>query len=176
MPGFTSYSVDNDRAFRNALEKAREQSADLRIPFTLIASDFYRSQRAIFSLGGPGKYPDLSAAYKKRKQAKYGKIYPILVANGYLATAASTQGGPGNITTIKAQELDMGVDERAVPYAIYHQSDKPRKSLPLRKFLFIGPEAPQFTDGETKGRLERWLNILDGYLTQTLSQVGTVKK
>ena len=175
-PGFTSYSVDNDRKFANALKKARQTSDDLRIPFTLIASDFYRSQRAIFLLKSPGQYPDLSESYKKQKQKKVGFLYPILRRNGYLEAAASIQFGRGNITKIGKTELEMGVDGDVVPYAIYHQSDAPRKKIPLRKFLFIGPEAIRFANSDQQGRLERWLGILGEFVLQKLAQSGVGTK
>lgn len=171
-PGFISYSVDNDNKFKNALDKAKKVADDLRIPFALIASDFYRSQGAIFKLQGPGQYPDLSARYKVRKQKKFGRIYPILKANGYLEAAASIQNGPGNITEIEPLELTMGVDDKAVPHAKYHQSDDSRSKMPLRKFLFIGPEAPQFANSDQAGRLQRWLGILDGYINTSLKETG----
>lgn len=174
-PGFTSYSVDNDKAFRKALDKAAKISDDLRIPFTLIASDFYRSQRAIFSLKSPGQYPDLSDSYKPQKEKAVGFLYPILKRNGFLETAASVQNGPGNITQIGETELIMGVDGGRVPYAIYHQSDSSRKKIPLRKFLFIGPEAKEFASSEQQGRLERWMGIIEGFLAQKLAQSGTWK-
>jgi len=172
---FTSYSVDNDKKFRNALKKAGKATDDLRIPFTLIAADFYRSQKSIFQLKSPGLYPDLSDGYKQKKQKEVGFLYPILKKNGYLEAAASVQFGPGNITRIQSRQLDLGVDEKAVPYAIYHQSDEPRKVIPLRKFLFIGPEAPRFANSEQQGRMERWMGILDGFMTQTLNDSGVGK-
>lgn len=171
-PGFTSYSVDNDNSFKGAIQKALDQVGDLRIPFTLIAADFYRSQAAIWKLSGPGQYPDLSDAYKKRKQKKVGFIYPILKLNGFLEVAASVQNGPGNITQITKTSLIMGVDGKAVPYAIYHQSDGPRKHLPQRKFLFIGPESIKFANSEQQGRSERWLGIMNEFLVQTMKKSG----
>ena len=171
-PGFTSYSVDNDKSFRQALVKALELTGDLRVPFTLIAADFYRSQKAIWKLQSPGAYPDLSEAYKPRKKKKVGFLYPILKLNGFLEAAASVQNGPGNITKISQTELIMGVDSRAVPYAIYHQSDAPRSKIPLRKFLFIGPEAISFASSEQIGRMERWLGIINEFVAQKLQQSG----
>jgi phage gpG-like protein len=170
MPGFTSYSVDNDKTFRNAVDRALKITDDLRIPFTLIAADFYRSQTAIWKLKGPGQYPDLSPNYKPRKLKKTGFIYPILKLNGFLETAASIQGGPGNITKIGAKDLEMGVDEKAIPYAIFHQLGT--KKMPMRKFLFIGPEAIQFASSEQIGRLERWMGILNEFMAQKLKQSG----
>ena len=170
MPGFTSYSVDNDKSFRNALDRAAQVTNYLRIPFTIIAADFYRSQAAIWKLKGPGQYPDLSPNYKPRKLNKTGFIYPILKRNGFLEAAASIQGGPGNITRIQPLTLEMGVDEKSVPYAIFHQMGT--KKMPMRKFLFIGPEAIQFASSEQVGRLERWMGTLNEFIAQKLKQSG----
>ena len=43
---------------------------------------------------------------------------------------------------------------------MFHQSDRPRSKIPLRKVLFIGPEAREFATSEQIGRLERWTSIL----------------
>ena len=69
-----SYSVDNDRRFRDAIKAAAEQIGDLTIPLTLISQDFYKSERAIFSLNGPGQYPPISPRYAKAKLRRYGFV------------------------------------------------------------------------------------------------------
>src|SRR5882672_2707860 len=99
---FTSYSVDNDRRFRNALKDASEVSRDLRIPFGLILRDFYKSEQAIFKLKGPGKYPKFQGPevgstgktrYQLSKIKKIGFDYPLLVRTGVLAASLL---GPNN--------------------------------------------------------------------------------
>lgn len=166
--GFTSYSVDNDKKFRNKLAKVLKQTSDLTIPLTLISKDFYKSEKAIFMLKSPGLYPDLSARYKKVKQKKVGFLYPILKRSGALEQSVTDPTDSQAINQIlNKNTLVIGTK---VPYAVFHQSDAPRKRLPLRKFLFIGPEAPRFAINETKGRLERWTGILEGFLKQTLAQ------
>lgn len=179
--GFTSYKIQNDVAFNAALDKARAQVNDLRLVFRLIAADFYKSQRSIFKLKSAGQYPDFGGfhpfvrvskngpqrreAYKLRKFKKLGFDYPLLVGKtGALRDASSVKDAPGNITLIGKQSLVIGVSDAAIPYAKFHQSDRPRKILPLRKFLFIGPEAPKFASSDQKGRLERWLNIISDNL------------
>lgn len=159
---FTSYSVDNDGKFRAALERAKGLVSDLRTPLTLIAQDFFKSQKAIWMLSGPGQYPDLSARYKVLKQKKYGFMYPILEATGALKRSMTNPKDPNAISEIINKDtLIVGT---RVPYAKFHQSDEPRKTLPLRKFLFIGPEAPRFATSEQMGRLYRWNNILNAYV------------
>lgn len=168
-----SYSADNDRIFRGALERAEAAVSDLRIPLKLIANDFYRSQSAIFNLKGPGQYPDLANSTKKTLDRLGLPYYPMLVRSGELGSAASVQGARGNITQfIGNTRLQLGVDGKVIPYAIYHQSNAPRKKIPLRKFIFIGPEAPQFATSDQTGRLERWANILNSYVLQKMKQQG----
>lgn len=185
-----SYSIDNDKKFSDALDRAKKYTSDLRVPFGLIARDFYRSQKAIFNLKGPGQYEpfkqseggyqqngrkrsfvsSLMSPYQMQKIRHFGFDYPLLKATGDLEEAASVDGGRGNVTLIGEQSLVMGVDSSVVPYAIYPQSSLPRHIQPLRKFIFIGPEAPQFAVGETSGRLERWVGIIDSFIQQKMQQ------
>ena len=167
---FTSYSVDNDESFRRALQRTKDKVADLTIPLTLIAKDFYKSQRAIFQLSGPGQYEDLADSTKEQKQKEVGFIYPILKRSGALADSTTKPVDPNAINEIVNKDtLIIGTK---VPYGVFHQSDAPRSKLPLRKFLFIGPEAPQFATSEQKGRLQRWLGILDGYMDEVIKDEG----
>lgn len=163
MAGFTSYSIDNDNEFAAALNKAKAKVKDLRIPFKEISDDFYKSQKAIFQLQSPGKYDDLDEDYKDRKQKLYGFVYPILKASGRLERSVTSANGEGAINIITKSVLGIGT---TVKYGVYHQSDSPRNKIPLRKFLFIGPEAPRFANSDQKGRLERWLGILNGYIVE----------
>lgn len=172
---FTSYEVDNDRSFRNALERAAEVTKDLRIPFGLISADFYKSQQSIFSLKGPGKYPpfkvnkdEKESKYAKRKKKKYGFDYPLLVASGSLASSLLGPSNNGSINLIGPLSMIIGT---SIPYGIYHQSDEPRSKMPLRKFLFIGPESTQGTD-KTQGRLYRWNIILQDHIDKEIKRQG----
>lgn len=187
--GFTSYVADNDRRFRDALKRAALACDDLTIPFTLILKDFYRSEQAIFALKGPGQYPpfkqstgeywkngrkleyvrgDLSP-YQKRKIKKYGFDYPLLVASGSLAASLLSASAPGSIAEITPGSLTFGT---SIKYGVYHQSDEPRHKIPLRKFLFIGPEASQFATSDQMGRAERWLNILNDFTLKKAKESG----
>lgn len=174
---FTSYTVDNDKKFRDAITKAAEISQDFRVPFGLIMSDFYKSEASIFSLKGPGKYPAFKGAkgpdgktnYQRWKYKKVGFDYPLLVRYGRLAASLLGPRAPGSISNITKLSLTFGT---SVPYGIYHQSDEPRSRLPLRKFLFIGPEAPKFASSEQTGRLQRWLGIMEDHYTRELKKAG----
>lgn len=152
---------------------AIEQVKDLTIPLTLISKDFYKSEAAIFNLGGPGQYPDLKEKTKIQKQKQVGFVYPILKRSGALAKSMLNP-TDGNAINFIANKNTLVLGTR-VQYGVFHQSDSARKKIPLRKFLFIGPEAAQFANSEQQGRLERWLGIMNGYVLQRLAQLGKVK-
>lgn len=167
---FTSYSIDNDNAFQNALDRALRTTKDLSIPLTQISKDFYRGQRAIFTLKGPGQYPDLAPSTKNAKFRDFGFRYPILKRTGKLAKSMTDPKDQNAINIISnKRSLFLGTQ---VEYGIYHQSDRPRNKIPLRKFIFIGPEAPRFAKGRTAGRVTRWNNILNSFVLNTMKKQG----
>jgi phage gpG-like protein len=160
----TSYIIENDKEFAAQIKAAAERVGDLRLAFTLIAKDWRKSNMAQFSLRGSGQYPPLSAMYAARKKKVYGNR-PILVAKGRLRDSLTGSPNGDSIQEITKTSLTMGT---RVPYGIYHQSDAPRFKIPLRKFLFIGPEAPRSASSAITGRLERWLSILEAEVQRKL--------
>lgn len=175
---FTSYSLQNDAAFKAGLRRAQMATEDLRIPFGLISADFYKSQQAIFKLKSAGQYPDFKGAkvgstgktrYQLKKKEKYGFEYPLLFATGKLANSVLGPANPGSINKITMLTLTIGT---SVKYGIYHQSDRARPKMPLRKFLFIGPEAKDVANSEQQGRLERWMNILNDHMIKQMKREG----
>jgi phage gpG-like protein len=170
---FTSYEVDNDKKFQAAIVRAKMVTDDLTIPLTLIAKDFYKSESAIFMLQGPGQYPDFKkgkdgrSRYAERKLEKHGFIYPLLMATGRLAGSVTNPEHKDAINQIvNKRTLIIGTK---VPYGVYHQSDAPRPIMPLRKFLFIGPEST-FANSDQQGRVGRWLNILNSFILKKLGE------
>lgn len=184
----TSYNIENDAAFRNALDEAAKHINDFRVPFNLIANDFYKSERAIFKLKSAGGYPDLStkpfrafwsnvrgyaALYeggsKQYKKENVGFEYPILVGKtGRLAASLTNKNHPDADFFIGQKVLILGTK---VPYAIYHQSDQPRKKIPQRKMVFIEQEArtPNSAAG-VGGRKVRWLGIINDYVKGVIGE------
>jgi len=171
---FTSYSVDNDRKFRNAIKRAAAVSEDLRVPFGLISKDFYKSEQAIFKLKGPGKYPPFKGTinpktgrtqYQQEKLEAVGFDYPLLVRTGSLAASLLGPSNKGSINKITKLSLTIGT---AIEYGIYHQSDAARSKIPLRKFLFIGPEAPKFATSEQMGRAQRWQGYMQDHIAKNV--------
>lgn len=164
---FTSYEIDNDKKFQAALVRAKMVTDDLSVPLGLIAKDFYKSEKAIFMLKGPGQYPDLAASTKIQKERAGFSVYPILKRTGRLEGSVTNPQHPDAINQIiNKRTLIIGT---TVPYGVYHQSDKPRTKIPLRKFLFIGPES-SFANSDQQGRVGRWLNILNSYVLRKLGE------
>ena len=186
---FTSYSVDNDGKFKAALKQASEVSSDLRVPFGLILRDFYKSQVAIFKLKGPGQYPAFKnsqgkyeqqgsarryvdrskSPYQRAKIKAVGFDYPLLVRSGALANSLLGPNNKGSVAIVTPLSLTIGT---LIKYGIFHQSDAARSKIPLRKFLFIGPEASQFATSEQMGRLKRWLMILETHIQTQIKKAG----
>lgn len=165
---FTSYEVDNDKKFQKALAEAGKRVANLTTPLNLIANDFYKSERAIFQLKSAGQYPDLADRTKQFKIGLLGTPYPILRLTGKLEASLTKRGDANAVNDILGKKtLVIGT---LVDYGVYHQSDKPRSVIPLRKFLFIGPEAPKFATSEQMGRLERWMSILSDYVNKAIEK------
>lgn len=183
--GFTSYEIENDKKLARALSRASKVITNLETPLKQIAADFRKSRKAIFALQSAGQYPDLSsrpmnafwekdpklrrAAWrggsKSYKYAKYGFAYPILKATGRLEKSLTDRNSPDHIEDINIDEMKIGTK---VEYGIFHQEGTSR--IPIRKFLFIGPEAPRFAKGDAlKGFPERALNTLNSYI---LRQTG----
>ncbi len=194
---FTSYTLQNDAAFKAALTKASAALQDLRVPFGLILNDFYKSEQAIFKLKGPGKYPPFKnssgevsslggrnnpfgrkrtvtvtneSPYQRAKKKAVGFDYPLLVRSGALAASLLGPNNRGSIAKVTKLSLTFGT---SIAYGIYHQSDSPRKKIPLRKFLFIGPEAPSFATSEQQGRLQRWVGYMEDYIAKQVLKNGT---
>jgi phage gpG-like protein len=192
----TSYVLENDARFKQALKDASEVVSDLRIPFGLITRDFYKSERAIFGLKGPGQYPPFKnshrvqyeqsgvgvrqlpakkqfdvtkSPYQQQKIKKWGFDYPLLKASGKLERSITTPNAEGSINIITPLSLVIGT---SIPYGIYHQSDSPRSKIPLRKFVFIGPEAPRFATSEQVGRLQRWVGYIEDYCVKSYIKKG----
>lgn len=158
------WSLINHKEIYDRLDKMGKVTGDFRIPFTLIANDFYKSQRKIFMLKGPGRYVDLTPKYKKRKKKEVGFAYPILLKTGRLANSTLGPSNRDSVFSLTRNSLVMG---SSTPYGIYHQSDAfPRRKIPQRKFIFIdGGPGDKAQDG-VNGRRERWLNIIQSHVNQ----------
>lgn len=163
-----SWTIENNEAFQKKLDELGDAIKDFRPPFRAISSDFYRSQRQLFTLQGAGKYVDLTENYKKQKKKEVGFIYPILVgATRDLSNSTLGKDHRNSIFHLGKQSLEIGTN---IPYGKFHQSDKPRKKIPQRKFVFItGGDGDRSKDSGINGRRERWTFIIDTHIKQIIS-------
>lgn len=174
------WSIENTEDFKRQIDRMGAFTGDFRIPFRLIASDFYRSNRKLFTLQGAGLYQDLAPArgqdgnptttsnYKKTKEKKVGFVYPILVGNSRdLSNSVLGKGARYSLFFLNRKELQIG---SSVPYGKYHQSDGARSKIPQRKFVFIdGGPSDRSSDSSINGRRERWTSIISTHVDQIIT-------
>lgn len=164
------FQVDPGKVLQTAIERALQEVKDLSVPFTLITRDWFQSNKAIFTLQGPGKYVDLSERYKKQKQKAVGFIYPILKRSGLLADSITLPGDKNSINLIiNGVTLVLGT---SVKYAPYHQFGT--KYLPVRPVIFTSGEGSVGGDNDQFNRSGAWAKILMDYVLQVSSKVGKV--
>lgn len=163
------FAFDPDSEFSKKLDEVYTATGDLTIPLGLMAAQWYKGNNSIFALKGPGRYEDLSDKYKKSKMKAVGFIYPILMRTGRLADSITDESSAEAIHRIyNKNTLILGT---RTPYAIYHQSDLPRKKIPYRPFLFVGVEQIAPNDIQ-QNRLKNWMKTLDSYMSSVLKKLG----
>lgn len=179
------FSFENAEAFRQALDRLGQVTSDFRIPFRLVASDFYRSQKQLFKLQSAGLYNPLGgfnynapSGYGNQtkrdraealKEKRTGRPWnPILYGEtGNLKNSTLSPSHKYSIFFVGRQEMQLGT---SVPYGEFHQSDEPRSVIPFRKFVFIdGGPADRSKGSGLSGRRERWISIFDDHLKQLIS-------
>lgn len=184
MAGNFDFTIENNEAFQKGLDRLGRETNDFRIPFRLISSDFYRSQRKLFTLTSEGLYPPLGGFNfnqvqangltrrqnaENRKERETGHPWaPILFGKtGDLKDSTLSPTHRYSLYFLGRQELNIGT---SVPYGKFHQNDAPRTKLPQRKFVFIdgGPNDGS-KDSAITGRRERWLNIINDHVIQLIS-------
>lgn len=168
MPVIQSYEIENDAEFKAFIDEALNKVSDLTFAFKEIQRDWFKSNTTIFNLKGSGLYPPLSPKYQEQKDARFGRRLPILVGTGRLRDSISGRPNGDSIVEVKKDSLIMGTK---VEYGIYHQSDAPRSKIPLRKFLFIGPEAPSTAPSRVTGRLERFMSIIEAEVNRQIEDL-----
>lgn len=157
------YSVDPDKTFQKSIEKAIKLTGDLTIPLTEITKMWYKGNRSMFTLKGPGKYKDISEKWKKRKSYLIGSAYPINEFTGETKEAITNASSRSAFNQIvNKQSLLLGVYTSDLPYAGVNQYGY--KNRPARPFLLTGAEQVA-TDGQAKA-ISLYTKILNKYVKQ----------
>ena len=179
---FTSYSIENDKAWNDAVNTALKAGGSLKTPFKLVANDFYKSQKAIFNLSGMGQYDDYrSQKYLDMKLKKFGKPAPLKLT-GKLEKSETNPNDPNALLDIKDTYMVIGTKAKS------KKSKKSKKGFPypavlqeggrnhnVMKHLFIGPEASRYATSEQMGRMTRWMGYVNNYIEKSLQKMGQVK-
>jgi len=170
-----SFIPENDDAFKRGIDRLSKATDDFRIPFGLIANHWYKGNRKLFKLKSGGLYApygginptsEKTAAAERAKKRDVGFVFPMMKRSGRLEQSLVSKNSSETEHFVGKQTLVMGTK---VPYAKFHQSDKPRSVLPQRKVVFIdGGPAEKAKDALVSGRREAWLNIMNDYIIQLL--------
>jgi len=148
------------------VEELSRSLGDLRPLFEQLASDFYKDEKRIFNLRGPGQYEDLDPDYQEVKERKWGHVYPILFASGRLAASLLSRRAVNSVSNIDKLKFEIGTSVR---YAVYHHSPKPRESYFGTPRL---PRRPIWFFGEDNDRLSmRWDRTTQSYIDKTVAGV-----
>lgn len=128
--------------------------SDLRPLFEQFSADFYKDQKRLFQLKGPGQFADLSPAYAETKQKKYGFKYPILFATGRLALSLLDRNADGAVNIVEADSFEIGT---SIDYAAFHHYGTSRM-----------PRRPLFEENEDSALFRRWDRIADAYVKKII--------
>lgn len=160
----TQYEVV-DEEFREKLRDAAEKVGDIRPALLSIKASWFKSNRAIFNLKGPGQFQDLSERYKKQKRGSLGFVYPILEAeNKRIKGSLTKPGHKDSIAQIVGKSgLVLGT---STPYAIYLHAGT--KHMPPRPVVFIGAEQTGAPPPIENKRREIWFQIIEQHVAEAL--------
>lgn len=162
------FAFDPNSELQKKMDEIYKATGDLTIPLKLIAREWFKGNKSMFALRGPGRFADLSKKYKKKKLREYGFVYPILMASGRLMASITDPPGDESINRIEADKATLTLGTK-VPYGVYHQSNLPRTIMPYRPFLLVGVEqiAPQDIKNN---RVKAWMTTLDTYFQQVMDK------
>ena len=184
----TRYTI-NDKEFNKKIEDSLKQVKSLKPAFIGIAREFYKANKAIFALKGPGVYPDFKGPiiaktwkepgrpkqrtrngsmtpyqFEKNKQVG-GKGYPLLRLSGKLERSITKQGDQNAIEEITDKSIVLGT---RISYASFHQLGT--KNIPMREFLFLDPSTTVWGGSPVFSRRNQaWLKAIESYVFRTVT-------
>lgn len=156
-----SFDTSEMNSLSTKIDKLRKRVTDLRPAFEQMSVDFYKQQKVLFRSGKRTFYDDLKEKTKQRKLRMYGFTYPILFAEGNLASSLLNRGDANAVNVIRKDEFMIGTN---VEYAVYHHSkEQPRNKLPRRPLWQDVPKA--ISSAKASDRMFfRWKRILETYM------------
>lgn len=155
------------------MTKVAKEVEDLRVPLAIISKQWFKSNNAIFSLSGYGKYAKFSSQYESQKVKKYGGI-KVLRASGKLQKSLTSPSDRFAVNQILNKKiLIVGtkvVSKNGAPYAIYLQNGT--KSMPARPPVLFGNE--QVAPSSTNNRIKIWEQTLLDYALKKSVSMGKI--
>lgn len=148
------FTVDPKGKLAKALREASIKGSDLTVPLQLIAQNWFKSNRAIFTLSGPGKYVDLTELYKKQKQKTVGFIYPILKSSGLLEKSI-TDPADGNSISYIINKNSLFVGTRVEYAGFLHEGTGKMEARPV---VLFGNE--QVAPDALRQRIKVWEGLI----------------
>ncbi len=159
MLGLT-LTVDGVPLVARVLGVAAKSVRNLQPVWEDIYDDFRSRETAVFeaqgSVQGHEAWTALNANYLKWKQA-HGFDSRILIKTGAMMRSLTTKGAPGSVFNSRPLGVEMGT---SVPYAIYHQSDRPRKKNKDEKDRLPRRTMIRVTDAQRR----HWVRLIQAFL------------
>lgn len=168
MAGPIRFDVDPGGELGRNFRKAIDSVEDLRVPLSLIRESWFRGNKSIFALAGPGKFADLSPNYKKRKAAKFGSPYPILFRQqGILRDALTVPGNAKSVSKLVGKKaLDLGVDPDDIVFNSLYSGT--RTGIKARPYILLGVE--QTAPSALNTRVAIWRKLIVDYVSQVTGE------
>lgn len=189
----------NSESFNETVKEALKSVKDLRPAFIQVAREFYKANRAIFTLKSAGQYPDFKGAkiretwqnpgkperrkrngeytayqWFKQSETGFNGGYPLLKFSGRLEKSITDPSSAETALTITPQTIIMGTN---VEYAQYHQGydGEGAKKIPFRPFLFLDPSTAKSFSSIISRRNTAWMKAIRSYVFRSVSKPLTGK-
>jgi hypothetical protein len=166
-----------DPEFQRIFKETADRVKYMKPALMSIRDDWYRENRTLFKLRGPGKFTDLKDSTKRQKirAAADGKItgltrppYPILLArNGRIQSGLTDKASQYTVNEVTDTSLTVGI--KGEDYFLYQQKGTTR----MARHPFIFKSRADGDDQWTNQR-DRWVKILLGYQARRLAAMGGV--
>jgi len=154
--------IEGQTELRRGIAGVDDSVSDLSAAWEGLKEDFYSVQRGIFeaegAFDGREKWQGLTPAYLKlkKKLKANGSITSLKILQASERLKNSLSGNTSDsVLIMKKMEFAIGTN---LEYAIYHQSNKPRKKLPRRAFLTF-----------TKSMRNRWMLIMKNAIKNNIN-------
>lgn len=156
-----------DAEFQRIFKETEEKVKYMKPALMSIRDDWYRENRTLFKLKGPGKYTDLKDSTKRYKTRAFGSPYPILLArNGRIKSGLTDKASEYTVNEITDTSLTVGV--KGEDYFLFQQ--KGTSKMAKHPFIFNSKEhGDQWTN-----QRDRWVKIIVGYQARRLAAMGGV--